>query len=258
MRPVLSSAQLAQFNEQGYLILPGMVDHASCGAMLQVTQQHLRSAIPPVEYEADVGYPGAPASLDAPGGKTARRLRNAWHRDASFRQWASDPRLVSILALLLNEDVSLALAHHNCIMTKHPDFGSATGWHRDIRYWSYARPDLISVWLALGPENAENGGLKFIPASHRMSIESEQLDQLDFLRPDHPKNRTFFEQGVTPQLQRGDVVFFHSRLFHAAGKNSSDAVKASVVFAYRGKSNLPVAGSKSAAAGDIELGSGST
>jgi ectoine hydroxylase-related dioxygenase (phytanoyl-CoA dioxygenase family) len=36
---------------------------------------------------------------------------------------------------------------------------------------------------------------------------------------------------VTPVLERGDVV-----LFHAAGRNDSAAMKASVVFAYRGES----------------------
>jgi phytanoyl-CoA hydroxylase len=252
----LSHEQAGQFRQDGYLILRGMVDSAHCNAMLQVVQRHLRAAIPPIEYEADVGYPGAPASHDAPGGKTARRLRSAWQRDPAFQQWASDPRLVAMMAQLLGEEVCLSLAHHNCVMTKHPDFGSATGWHRDIRYWSFTRPDLISVWLALGPENIDNGGLQFIPGSHRLPIAAHQLDALDFLRPDVAENQALFAQGVAPALQAGDVVFFHSGLFHAAGRNASAAVKASVVFAYRGKSNLPLAGSKSAAAGDVELGTG--
>lgn len=249
----LSKEQAGRFRQDGYLILRGMVDSAQCNAMLQVVQRHLRAAIAPIEYEAEVGYPGAPASLDAPGGKTARRLRNAWQRDPCFQQWASDPRLVAMMAQLLGEEVCLSLAHHNCVMTKHPDFGSATGWHRDIRYWSFTRPDLISVWLALGPENVTNGGLQFIPGSHRMPIAAHQLDPLDFLRPDLAENQALFAQGAAPELQAGDVVFFHSGLFHAAGRNASAAVKASAVFAYRGKSNNPVAGSKSAAAGDIEL-----
>jgi phytanoyl-CoA hydroxylase len=253
MKSMLSSEQVKQFRQHGYLVLRGMVSGADCDAMLSVTRQHLRDATAPIEYETEVGYPGAPASFDAPGGKTARRLRNAWQRDVCFRQWAREPALVAMLMQLLGEEVCLSLAHHNCVMTKHPDFGSATGWHRDIRYWSFSRPELISVWLALGPENAANGGLKFIPGSHRMPIEPEQLDQLDFLRPDFPPNQALFEQGVELELQQGDVVFFHSGLFHAAGRNSSTAIKPSVVFAYRGKSNLPLAGSKSAAAGDVEL-----
>jgi phytanoyl-CoA hydroxylase len=55
------------------------------------------------------------------------------------------------------------------------------------------------------------------------------------------------------ELQKGDVLLFHSGLFHSAGTNTTDKVKTSVVFAYHGKSNVAVAGSKSAAAGDICL-----
>jgi phytanoyl-CoA hydroxylase len=49
------------------------------------------------------------------------------------------------------------------------------------------------------------------------------------------------------------VVLFHSKLFHAAGRNDSDRMKASVVFAYRGASNPPVQGTRSAAAGEVAL-----
>jgi phytanoyl-CoA hydroxylase len=253
MEMALSATQIEQFKNDGYLLLKRMAAPAVCDKMLSVTREHLRGAVPPLEYEADVGYPGAPRSFDAPGGKTVRRLRGAYHREDCFRQWAQDASLVQKLMQLLEEDVSLSLAHHNCIMTKHQDFGTATGWHRDIRYWSFARPELISVWLALGPENAANGGLQFIPGSHRMHIKPEQMDELDFLRPDLPQNHALFKQGVALELQQGDVVFFHSKLFHAAQRNDSASMKASVVFAYHGASNLPLSGTKSAAAEDIRL-----
>jgi phytanoyl-CoA hydroxylase len=251
--PPLDAAQIARFHAEGYLLLPGFVPDADCQRMLEVTRDHLHRAVPPIEYEAEVGYEGAPASLDAPGGRTARRLRNAWQRDASFHDWAANPVLIAALRQLLQEDVVLSLAHHNCVMTKHPDFGTATGWHRDIRYWSFARPDLISSWLALGHEEAGNGALKFIPGSHRIPLAPGQMDALDFLRPEVPENQALFATGVTPVLERGDVVLFHSKLFHAAGRNDSAAMKASVVFAYRGKSNAPVEGSRSALAGEVEV-----
>jgi phytanoyl-CoA hydroxylase len=250
----LSPQQIAQFNQDGYLVLPHMAAPAACRQMLAVSSSQLLQAVPPLEYEAEVGYPGAPPSLDAAGGKTVRRLRGAWNRDACFRDWAANPALVEILRQLLGEPVCLTLAHHNCIMTKHPDFGSETGWHRDIRYWSYTRPELISVWLALGEENAANGALKFLPGSHRWQIRREQMDDLDFLRPELEENRRLFGQGVAPALRQGDVVLFHSGLFHAAGRNASSSIKSSVVFAYHGQSNAPLPGTRSAAGGDVPLG----
>lgn len=249
----LSSAQIDAFRQQGFLLLKGFVPAAACDDMLAVSRAHVQQAVAPLEYEADVGYAGAPSSLDAPGGRTARRLRAAWQRDDHFRAWASNPTLVAALHQLFDEPVAITLAHHNCVMTKHPTFGTATGWHRDIRYWSFPRNELISVWLALGPENADNGGLKFIPGSHLLQLQSGQMDELDFLRPEVAANQALFAQGISVALEKGDVVLFHSGLFHAAGKNNSEQIKSSVVFAYHGQSNPPVPGSRSAAAEDILL-----
>ncbi|HYD59897.1 MAG TPA: phytanoyl-CoA dioxygenase family protein [Noviherbaspirillum sp.] len=254
METPLTADQVERFRNDGFLVFRKLASPATCESMLAVTRAHLEREIAPLEYEAEVGYPGAPASLDAPGGRTIRRLRSAYDRDPCFRAWAEDTRIVGWLRQLLAEPVCLTLAHHNCVMTKHPGYGTATGWHRDIRYWSFKRNDLVAVWLALGTESADNGALHVIPGSHRMEVGRDQLDDLDFLRPDVQKNQALFEQGRVLELERGDVVFFHSGLFHAAGRNAGQAVKTSVVFAYRGASNPPVEGSRSAAAGEVSLG----
>jgi phytanoyl-CoA hydroxylase len=254
MTPPLTPDQLNQFRHDGFLVFRKLAPASTCDTMLELVSAHLKNEVAPIEYEAEVGYAGAPGSLDAPGGRTVRRLRSAYQRDACFRAWAEDARIVEWLRQLLAEPVCLTLAHHNCVMTKHPDFGTATGWHRDIRYWSFARNDLIAVWLALGAETEENGALHVIPGSHRLQVGRHQLDDLDFLRPDVPENQALFAQGRVLELQQGDVVFFHSGLFHAAGKNATGQVKRSVVFAYRGQSNQPLEGSRSAAAGDVFLG----
>lgn len=253
MDTALSAQQIAQFETDGYLVFRNLLEPAACEQMLAVAQAQLTAAQQPLEYEAELGYAGAPVSLDAEGGKTIRRLRAAYDRAPCFRAWAEDTRVLAKVRQLVNEPVCLTLAHHNCIMTKHPQYGTATGWHRDIRYWSFTQPDLICVWLALGEENENNGGLQFIPGSHRLAIAREQLDDLDFLRPEHPKNQELFTQGQSLTLQQGDVVFFHSRLFHAAGVNQTPQVKTSLAFVYHGCSNQPVPGSRSAASPDLRL-----
>src|SRR5262249_36558013 len=155
---------------------------------------------PPVEYEADLHYPGAPQSREGAGGDTIRRLKEAHGRDPVFTQWISHERLTARLQQLLGPRVVMPLAHHNCIMTKQPRFSSETGWHQDIRYWSFARPELISVWLALGHETTENGCLYLIPGSHRMEFSRSRLDEALFLRPDLSENAELISQKVAAPL----------------------------------------------------------
>lgn len=247
----LTAEQENEFKQNGFIVLSGFAPESFRTEMKSIIAQHLQDALPPLEYEAEVGYPGAPSSLDAPGGDTIRRLRGAYQRHAVFKQWATYRPLSAILRQLLEEPVCLSQAHHNCIMTKHPHYGTATDWHRDIRYWSFHKPNLVSVWLALDEERPDNGALRFIPGSHRNLIKPEQLDELDFLLPSHPDNEALMQQGVELTLAPGDVVLFHSGLFHSAGVNGSDQVKTSVVFAYHGHSNQPIPGTRSASASTI-------
>jgi phytanoyl-CoA hydroxylase len=131
-------------------------------------------------------------------------------------------------------------------MTKHPGFSSATLWHQDIRYWSFDRPELISVWLALGDEVAANGALQMIPGSHREQLDRGRLDAELFLRPELPENQELIDSAVLVELRAGDVVLFDAQTFHAAGMNRSDVVKLSAVFTYHREDNHPIPGTRSA------------
>ena len=227
--------------------------------MLSVVRAALDPLLGPAEFEADVGYPGAPVSRDAPGGQTPRRLLNAYARDAAFREFAVGDDVRRWISRLLDcPEPCLSQAHHNCVMTKFPGYSSRTDWHQDIRYWRFDAQTLVSAWLALGPENRDNGSLRVIPGSHAMNIDRGRLDQHLFLRKELAANRELIDRSVTIVLEPGDVLFFHCRLFHAAGRNTTEAVKFSPVFTYHCADNQPIPGTRSAQYPEIALGAGRT
>lgn len=241
------SVQPGRFATEGYFVARGMVDPERCERLRAATLSALAPLQGPAEFEADVGYPGAPANRDVRGGETPRRLLNAYSRAGVFSQWATDPGIRDRLVELTGAaKIWLSQCHHNCVMTKHPGYSSRTDWHQDVRYWSFDRPDLVSVWLALGPERRENGALSVIPGSHTLDLDRGRLDQHLFLRPELPANRGLIESAVTVELEAGDVLFFHCRLFHAAGMNRSEVVKLSVVHTYHFDDNHPIPGTRSA------------
>jgi phytanoyl-CoA hydroxylase len=246
-------AELEQFDRDGFVIARGFAPNATCEAMKAAALRHLAEEIQPLEYEVQLRYPGAPESLDAPGGRTVRRELQACARDVLYRDWATSPELAGRLKQLLGPSLELSQAHHNCIMTKNPAFSSATGWHQDIRYWSFQKPELVSVWLALGPEHEENGCLWLVPGSHRMEFRPEQFDGDRFFRTDLEENRGIARVKVAAELDEGDVLFFHCRLLHAAGKNRTALTKFAAVFTYHATDNRPLAGTRSASLPDIAL-----
>ncbi len=249
----LSVQECQQFQQDGFLVLPRQVPAADTDELLAIIHAELAAAHPPLEYEAEVCYPGSPSSLDAPGGRTVRRLLGAAQRHPRLLALATDAAMQQLLQPLLGARILLVQAHHNCIMTKHPSFSSVTGWHRDIRYWHYQQPALVSLWLALGDEYPDNGGLHFIPGSHQLALAPERFDERMFLREDDPDNRKLLQQAVCPRLQRGDVVLFHCNLLHAARHNQTPHTKLSLVFTYRSAENAPVPDTRSAQGVDMEL-----
>jgi len=255
MSDALTAEQLKDFNDNGYLIERGLASPDLIAKLNRVVDDSVSPALAPVEYEADVHYPGAPESKAAPGGQTPRRLLNAYTRDRVFRDWANSAEVVSRLKQMLNCDqVMVSQNHHNCVMTKHPGYSSVTSWHQDIRYWSFDHPELISVWLALGPECAENGGLLLIPKSHQLNLERGRLDAALFLRTDIEANRLLIAKAIPAELEAGDTLFFHCRTFHAAGQNEADIVKKSLVYTYHDVNNRSIPETRSAVHSDIIMG----
>jgi phytanoyl-CoA hydroxylase len=244
----LDDIESAAFDRDGYVVVRNLVSTQRCDELRVIASDHLRQLIAPIEFEVDVHYPGAPLNANSPGADTSRRLLQAFARDEAFRLLALDPEVKRILGGLFqtDEDLAVSQCHHNCIMTKAPGFSSVTLWHQDNRYWAFDHENLVSVWLALGKEDKANGCLRVIPGSHKLRLDSGKFDAAMFLRPDLPENKLLIQQAITVELNPGDVLFFHSRLFHAAGRNLSDMTKLSVVFTYHEASNKPIRDTRSA------------
>lgn len=250
---MLPHSIIEQFDQQGYCVIKQAKSPEFCEFVLALARDDLANQREPMEYEADVSYPGAPPSKQAPGGETVRRLLNAVNRHPALLEFATDPQLKLLLQQLLGEEVYLSIAHHNCIMTKQPKYSSHTGWHRDSRYWNYPYARLVSVWLALTQERNDNGCLWVIPGSHRLTLDSSRFDEKLFLDKNNPDNAPLIAQAIPVELEIGDVLLFHSNLFHAAGNNTTGSTKYSLVLTYRDADNPPKEGTRSFTMGEIKL-----
>jgi phytanoyl-CoA hydroxylase len=248
-----AQSQIEILREKGYVVVPGFVPAPQAKKLIVAARAQFAARLDPLEFEADLQYPGAPRSHTEAGGGTVRRLLDAYGREPEFAGIATSPRVREWMETYFGEAVLLSRAHHNCLMTKHPLYGSLTGWHRDIRYWSFDREDLVSVWFALGDETVDNGALWFVPGSHKAVFDADRFDDAKFFRADRADNAAILRSAESPHLASGDAVFFHCNTLHSAGKNQSDAVKFSLVYTYHGGSNAAKAGTRSAAKAEIAL-----
>ncbi len=257
----LSAAQLAQFDKNGYLVLRGFLDEERCDDILRVAKAHLDAKIEPIETEIgydsrDKEYRTAVTDYSSHAKEahiTVRRLRQVYTRDIRFKTWMEDEKIRPVLQQVLNDEVVLVTAHHNSIMTKMPYYSSETKWHQDRRYWRYSDDNLVSVWLALDSETSENGVLEFIPGSHKMTFDAAQFDEKEYFSQEHAENKKIIATKVSTDLQKGDVVLFHSLLLHRANKNSTDKPKISFVYTVKGRETKAIEGTRSAQFPEIVL-----
>ena len=251
---ILSTKQKNQFVRDGYLILPNLLSSKELDSLRAVIDQQLEQRETPYELETDVLYPGAPESEGSPGGSTIRRLLNAYDRHPEFQGCAQNPAImVAIKTLLSAQKIFLTPNHHNCVMTKQPEFSSQTNWHRDTRYWHFNNKYLINAWYALGDETAKNGGMLILPGSHRWDVDANVLDDAQFLIEDHPNNQARLSLAEQVDLRAGDCLLFSAHCFHAAGSNQTTQSKYSLVFTYHSESTQSIAGTKSNKLSSIQL-----
>jgi hypothetical protein len=197
----MKSAMFDQFTTDGFWIARGLCPADRVAAMRDAAESALVRRTPPFELERDVGYPGAPRSSASPGGKTIRRLLDALALAPVFSDWACARELLDPLRTFLRSDsIRVVRAHHNCVMTKLPEFSSSTGWHQDLRYWAFERPELVNAWTALGVEAEGNGGMRVIPGSHRASFDAGVLRRAALLPADLADNREWLDRAVQVDL----------------------------------------------------------
>ena len=258
---MLTQQQLEAFDKNGFLVLYNFLALDECEAILDVALAHLKHKVEPIESEIDYSEKSEAYRTDATDYSsieekkhlTVRRLRQVYDRDILFKNWMENEKIRPVLKQLLNDEVVITTAHHNSIMTKMPNSSKETSWHQDRRYWSYSDDNLVSVWLALGDENAENGVLEFIPSSHTMNFTEEQFGEKEYFSLNCEKNLSLIETKKSSNLKSGDVVLFHCKLLHRANKNSTQKPKISFVYTVKAKGTKVLKGSRSAEYPEILL-----
>jgi phytanoyl-CoA hydroxylase len=215
---------------------------------LDIAHIHLQDKREPIELESE--YIGKSTNELK---QSVRRLRQVYDRDSVFKEWMHYPKIRPILKSLLNDKISIILAHHNSIMTKLPQTSTQTSWHQDIRYWNYQDNNLLSVWLALDREDKTNGVLEFIPNSHNIIFDKSQFEDKEYFSSSNPKNEALIKTKISNTLNKGDVVIFHSKLLHRANKNTSKKAKISFVYTVKTQSNKALENTRSAGYREIIL-----
>ncbi len=216
-----SSTEIAAtFAEIGVVHVPGVLDAAWVARLAAAIDRAMaRPAKRAVEFNAE-GEPG-------------RFFGDMfmWRRDPDFRAAFFE----TPCAALAGAAMAASRVHlfYDQIFAKEPGTARRTPWHQDFPYWPATGDMFSTVYLALDPIDAENGGVEYVAGSHRWGGEyqpaafraggegAERYRNPDFeAAPDIEARRSELDLRRF-DMAPGDAVVFHGKLVHGAGGNAS-------------------------------------
>ena len=246
---MISTSDVARYQEQGYLVVPGVLDPPTVAALRRELDAILEGARE-VSAHTDV-YDLEPGHRpDAP---RVRRVKTPHKFFDGFRRLYREPRLVAILQALLGPAVRL---HGSKINLKAPHYGSPVEWHQDWAFYPHTNDDILAVGVMLDDAISDNGPLMVVPGSHRGPIFDHHADGYFCGAVDPAAVREELARAVPLTGRAGSMSFHHVRLLHGSAQNVSKLSRALLLYEYAAADAWPLMGVKDLAEFDGRLVSG--
>lgn len=153
------------------------------------------------------------------------------------RRWMLDPRIMG----RVTEMIGPAFAAQSMFYFK-PAGGRGQALHQDNLFLQTHPETCIAAWIAIDDCDAENGGLKVVPGSHRYElICPEDADPAESFVNAEVKLPEWMAPEQT-EMTAGDVLFFHGSMVHGSRANrSADRFRRSLIFHYVPQSSTEIA-----------------
>jgi ectoine hydroxylase-related dioxygenase (phytanoyl-CoA dioxygenase family) len=230
-------AQKAQYETEGYFILRDVIPQDMTAELRGV----IRNVIMLPDPGKFVDFDPMDPMKDTPQGRIARyrKLSNfcvqsplIWHNVHAA------PAVLNIARYFLGDDIIMKF---NSCFLKPPLTGSATPWHQDNGLWRDGETEPFNFWIPLEPATRENGCMQFIPGSHKTEIVEHVLypDSIHGELPREAVQEMIEKHGIHHiELDPGDVVIWHSSMWHYSPPNKSEKSRIAVAGVY---TNLKIA-----------------
>ncbi|MEU9396452.1 phytanoyl-CoA dioxygenase family protein [Streptomyces sp. NPDC048324] len=233
----VTEAQVAQFQKEGYCVLPAIVPES----LMNLLAEECKQAIGNVHSEMDA------KGVDVLGGSrrglqyTPGGCRNA---QPQLREFLFSDLLQGICAQLIGPEAYLIWDQFSvkmgatgsdeaCARFENDGSPQSLGyfsWHQDSGYVPLDHAPYLSCWVALDDITAENGPLRVIPFSE-LGVRTRVTHMPDPLNGDLVG---YFGSlpGVAIEISRGSVICFSSTLFHSSSTNDTSSPRRAYLAQY--------------------------
>jgi len=223
----LTDAQVAAYQRNGYLAVPGVIDRERVDALCRVTDAFVERSRAVTKsddlFDLDPRHTAARPVL--------RRIKNPADNDALYRWVAFDSPIPDIVSELLGPSIRF---HHSKLNMKGSLLGAAVEVHQDAAFYPHSNDDVLAVGLLLDDATEDNGAMAVLPGSHRGPIYTHYDQQGRFvgcLRSEDVE-RLDRRGAVLLELPAGSIHIHQYRLVHWSAPNTSPAERRLLINSY--------------------------
>jgi ectoine hydroxylase-related dioxygenase (phytanoyl-CoA dioxygenase family) len=224
----LSDSQLADFERDGYIIVPRLLDAEAVELLGSIARADYQ-----IQQEAS-------SRADGEGGAVKIAVRNELSDEEIYTAIVRAQSLVGAMEQLLGGEV---YHYHHKLILKEPREGGAWAWHQDYGYWyNYCCPFplLASCMIAVDRATKTNGCLQVIRGSHRLGrVDHKQVGEQTGADPERVQVALERLELAYCELEPGDAILFHCNLLHRSDQNKSDLPRWAFICCYNAARNDP-------------------
>lgn len=154
-----------------------------------------------------------------------------------FLTWMDElirlPSVLDVVESLIGPDI---LCWSSGFFVKPPRSQRHVGWHQDVKYWGFDRPDLVvTAWIALTDVTADSGPVEYIPKSHLLPV-------LPHVKTKDEGNTLYYRQKISSRVDErsavqatmsaGEASVHHSKVVHRSKVNTSGRPRVGLAVRY--------------------------
>ena len=226
----LSEKQRLDYQEKGYLLLPGLFDADELEPWRERFLAIVTEEVPPAPDMLVMRDVMVAKGAVQPDSKSAAIAKiQDFHNDpVLFDGYARHPKLLRTVQEFCGPDIK---SIHSMLINKPPNVDGRHPLHQDLLYFPFRPADkIVATWTALERVTKENGCLVVVPGSHRGELLEHENPDWEFL------NAAYFgAKGIDASTDRlhlemepGDTVFFHTILLHGSGRNRTQGFRRAI------------------------------
>ena len=243
---MISTQQLADYNDHGYLVLKNFVGETDCDRLRARAEELVREFDPAAvvsvfstheqnrltdEYfltsgdkirfffEENAFYPDGTLKYEKE--KSINKIGHALHDlDPVFNRFSRSPKLKELAAAIGQENSYLLQSMY---IFKQPNIGGEVMCHQDSTFLYTDPIDIAGLWFALEDATVDNGCLWALPGGHQHGLKSRwrrsQNGGMEFEVFDRSPWPT---DGLVPlEVPKGSLILLHGLLPHCSFENRS-------------------------------------